>query len=138
MSNEGGRQVDDERVAFPFRVQKSVARPRSALHWGCRTKFLAYCIIRGWKYWSVGVRECCMIGFKPEGNGLGESADFEGFSGAFIMSHCRRRQHATPRQEAEVLIPALDGTARAILALSLLVTFTTSVPWSRRTARLEV
>jgi hypothetical protein len=79
-----------------------------------------------------------MIGFKPEGNGLGESADFEGFSGAFIMSHCRRRQHATPRQEAEVLIPALDGTARAILALSFLVTFTTSVPWSRRTAKLEV
>jgi hypothetical protein len=82
VSNEGGRQVDDERVAFPFRVQKSVARPRSALHLGCRNKFLAYCIIRGWKYWSVGMWECCMIRFKPEGNGLGKSADYVGFSGA--------------------------------------------------------
>jgi hypothetical protein len=82
VSNEGGRQADDECVAFPFRVQRSVARLRSALHLGCRTKFLAYCIIREWKYWSVGVWECCMIGFKPEGNGLGKSADFEGFSEA--------------------------------------------------------
>jgi hypothetical protein len=40
VSNEGGRQVDDERVAFPFRVQKSVARPRSALHWAAEPSFL--------------------------------------------------------------------------------------------------
>jgi hypothetical protein len=41
---------------------------------------------------STGVWECCMIGFKSEGNGLGKSAAFEGFSGAYrgrLRSSCQ-------------------------------------------------